>query len=69
MLSNLLCKDLEEFARKKAARDLIKKLALANGVKSFLVEAGQVEPERIYIFEPNIGEGESGAKRAEMIIK
>jgi hypothetical protein len=44
-------------------------LALANGVKSFLVEAGPVEPERIYIIEQNIEEGESGAKRAEMIIK
>jgi len=33
------------------------------------VSAGTVEPERIFIVEPNIGEGENGAKRAEMIIK
>ena len=44
-------------------------VARANRVKSFLVSAGPVEPERIFIVEPNIGEGENGAKRAEMIIK
>jgi hypothetical protein len=41
----------------------------ANAVKAFLVEAGPVEPERIFIVEPIIAEGEGGYKRAEMIIK
>ena len=41
----------------------------ANRVKSFLVESGPVEPERIFIVEPKIEEGENGAQRAEMIIK
>ena len=41
----------------------------ANGVKSFLVETGPVEPERIFIVEPKKEEGENGAQRAEMIIK
>lgn len=41
----------------------------ANAVKTFLVEAGPVEPERIFIVEPTIAEGEAGFQRAEMIIK
>jgi len=41
----------------------------ANAVKSFLVDSGPVEPERIFIVEPAMTGDEGGAKRAEMIIK
>ncbi|MFC1827544.1 DUF748 domain-containing protein, partial [Thermodesulfobacteriota bacterium] len=41
----------------------------ANAVKSFLVETGQVEPERLFIIEPKTGEDENGVQRVEMIIK
>jgi hypothetical protein len=44
-------------------------IARANAVKSFLVEAGPVEPDRIFIVEPEIESGEKGSTRAEMIIK
>ena len=41
----------------------------AKGVKSFLVETGPVEPERLFIIEPQIGTAEDGAQRVEMVIK
>jgi len=41
----------------------------ANGVKSFLVETGQIEPERLFIIEPKTAEGETGALRVDMTIK
>lgn len=41
----------------------------ANAVKSFLVESGQVEPERLFIIEPKVAADESGAQRVEMTIK
>jgi len=44
-------------------------IARANGVKSFLVSAGPVEPERIFIVEPAMTGDDGGAKQADMIIK
>jgi Domain of Unknown Function (DUF748) len=44
-------------------------IARANAVKSLLVEAGPVEPDRIFIVEPKVESGEGGSTRAEMIIK
>ena len=41
----------------------------ANAVKSFLVETGPVEPERLFIIEPKTGAEGSIAQRVEMIIK
>ena len=41
----------------------------ANSVKSFLVSAGPVEPERLFIIEPEIAAEESTAPRVEMAIK
>ena len=41
----------------------------ANAVKSFLVEAGPVEPERLFIIEPDIAEDKSTDSRVEMTIK
>ena len=55
----------------KITDDDLRLLAIdrANVTKSFLVEAGPVEPERIFIVEPTIAEGEGSASRIEMIIK
>ena len=44
-------------------------IARAEAVRSFLVEAGPVEPERLFIIEPVIESGEKASTRAEMIIK
>ena len=41
----------------------------ANAVKSFLVETGQIEPERLFIIEPKTIADASGAQRVDMIIK
>ena len=41
----------------------------ANEVKSFLVETGPVEPERLFIIEPKTVADASGAQQVEMIIK
>jgi hypothetical protein len=41
----------------------------ANNVKSFLVELGPVEPERIFIIEPAINKDADGAPRVDMVIK
>jgi uncharacterized protein involved in outer membrane biogenesis len=41
----------------------------ANAVKSLLVETGPVEPERLFIIEPETGAGENTSQRVEMIIK
>ncbi|MDH3867186.1 MAG: hypothetical protein OES39_08845, partial [Desulfobulbaceae bacterium] len=41
----------------------------ANGVKSFLVSTGPVEPERLFIIEPEIAAEESTTPRVEMTIK
>ena len=41
----------------------------ANEVKSFLVEVGPVEPERIFIIEPAINKDADGAPRVDMVIK
>ena len=41
----------------------------ANAVKSFLTEAGPVEPERLFVIEPEIAADESTAQRVEMTIK
>lgn len=41
----------------------------ANSVKSYLVQAGPVEPERIFIIEPKKDAEDSGARRADMTIK
>ena len=41
----------------------------ANGVKSFLVSAGPVEAERLFIIEPEISAEESTTPRVEMTIK
>jgi hypothetical protein len=41
----------------------------ANAVQSFLVEAGPVEPERLFIIEPDIAEDKSTDSRVEMTIK
>jgi hypothetical protein len=41
----------------------------ANAVKSFLVETGPVEPERLFIIEPKTVADASGAQQVEMIIK
>ena len=41
----------------------------ANAVKSVLVETGPVEPERLFIIEPETGADESASQRVEMIIK
>ena len=41
----------------------------ANQVKSFLVEAGPVEPERIFIIEPAINKDTDGAPRVDIVIK
>jgi len=41
----------------------------ANAVKAFLVEAGPVEPERLFIIEPEIAADKSTNSRVEMIIK
>lgn len=44
-------------------------IARANAVRSFLVQAGPVEPERLFIIEPKTAPDESGFQRVEMIIK
>ena len=51
--------------------DDLRLLALdrASAVKSFLVETGQVEAERLFIIEPKTGTDETGALRADMTIK
>jgi len=51
--------------------DDLRLLALerANAVKSFLVETGTVEPERLFIIEPKTGESETGSPRVDMTIK
>ena len=51
--------------------DDLRLLALqrANVVKSFLVEEGPVEPERLFIIEPEITAEKSTIPRVEMIIK
>jgi hypothetical protein len=41
----------------------------ANNVKSYLVENGQIEPERLFIIEPEMGAAEAGSQRVEMIIR
>jgi hypothetical protein len=41
----------------------------ANTVKAFLVEAGPVGPERIFIIEPEIAADKSTDSRVEMTIK
>ena len=41
----------------------------ANTVKSFLVEVGPVEPERLFIIEPEIGADKSTEPKVEMTIK
>ncbi|MBW2467051.1 MAG: DUF748 domain-containing protein [Deltaproteobacteria bacterium] len=41
----------------------------ANAVKSYLVETGGIEPERLFILEPQAGEGETGVPQVEMTIK
>ena len=41
----------------------------ANAVKSFLVDAGPVEPERLFVIEPEIGADKSTDSRVEMVIK
>ncbi|MEN8231461.1 MAG: DUF748 domain-containing protein [Thermodesulfobacteriota bacterium] len=41
----------------------------AKRVKSFLVETGPVEPERLFIIEPKTGADGSGAQRVDMVIK
>jgi uncharacterized protein involved in outer membrane biogenesis len=41
----------------------------ANAVKSFLIEAGPVEPDRLFIIEPDIAEDKSTDSRVEMTIK
>lgn len=63
--------EMEERLRQsiKITDDDLRLLAIqrAEKVKSFLVESGPVEPERLFIVEPAISE--SGAQRVEMIIK
>jgi hypothetical protein len=51
--------------------DDLRLLALdrANAVKLFLAETGQIEAERLFIIEPQLGEGESGSQRVDMTIK
>ncbi|MFC1843651.1 DUF748 domain-containing protein [Thermodesulfobacteriota bacterium] len=41
----------------------------ANAVKSFLVDTGTVEPERLFILEPKTGADEPGSLRVDMTIK
>ncbi len=41
----------------------------AEAVKSFLVGTDQVESERLFILEPNTGEGKTGPLRVDMTIK
>jgi hypothetical protein len=41
----------------------------ANAVKSLLVEAGPVEPERLFVIEPETGADQNTSQRVEMIIK
>ncbi|MGB5883980.1 MAG: hypothetical protein WBG28_07785, partial [Desulfobulbales bacterium] len=55
----------------KITEDDLRLLAIqrANGVKSLLVSAGPVEPERLFIIEPEIAAEESTTPRVEMTIK
>jgi len=41
----------------------------ANAVKSYIAAAGPVEPERLFIIEPQAGKDETGAPQVEMTIK
>jgi len=51
--------------------DDLRLLALqrANAVKSYIAAAGPVEPERLFIIEPEAGKDETGAPQVEMTIK
>ena len=51
--------------------DDLRLLALqrANVVKSYIVDAGPVEPERLFIIEPRTGEGKTDTPQVEMTIK
>jgi hypothetical protein len=73
MAKGLPPEEMEKLLRDniKITEDDLRLLAIqrANGVKSLLVSAGPVEPERLFIIEPEIAAEESTTPRVEMTIK
>jgi len=73
MAKGLPPEEMEKLLRDniKITEDDLRLLAIqrANGVKSFLVSAGPVEPERLFIIEPEIAAEGSTTPRVEMTIK